>query len=184
MAAVLTVAARHDDVPTLGGAAPTLVVSVTAEDLASGSGWSHVDGIDTPVPVSVAAHTACAGGIQRVLFDKNGRIVSIGTTDRIFTHHQRRAITLRDRECVIPGCHVRATWCEIHHVQDHAKSGPTHTDNGVALCWFHHRTLHTSGWDIRMNHGTPEIRGPAWWDPARQWRTHHPTREPALVRRI
>lgn len=183
LAAVLMIAARHDDVPTLGGAAPTLVVSVTAEDFATGAGWAHVDGIDTPVPVSVAAHTACAGGIQRVLFDADGRIVSLGTTDRIFTHHQRRAIALRDKECVIPGCHVRATWCEIHHVQDHAKGGPTHTDNGVALCWFHHRTLHTSGWEIRMRDGTPQIRGPAWWDPARRWRHPQRTRQPALVRR-
>ena len=183
LAAVLTIAARHDDVPTLGGAAPTLVVSVTAEDFATGAGWAHVDGIDTPVPVSVAAHTACAGGIQRVLFDADGRIVSIGTTDRIFTHHQRRAIALRDKECVIPGCHVRATWCEIHHVKDYARGGPTHTDNGVPLCWYHHRTIATSGWGIRMRNGTPEIRGPAWWDPTRQWRRPQHTRQPALIRR-
>ena len=183
LAAVLTIAARHDDVPTLGGAAPTLVVSVTAEDFAAGKGWAHVDGIETPVPVSVAAHAACAGGIQRVLFDPDGRIVSIGTTDRIFTHHQRRAIALRDKECVIPGCHVRSTWCEIHHVTDYAEGGPTHTDNGVPLCWYHHRTLDSSGWDIRMNNGLPEIRGPAWWDPTRRWRPPHPTRKPALVRR-
>ncbi|WP_341978119.1 HNH endonuclease [Microbacterium sp. LTA6] len=170
LAAILTIAARHDDVPTLGGAAPTLVVSVTAEDFASGRGWAHVDGIDTPVPVSVAAHTACAGHVQRVLFDENGRIRSISTTDRIFNVHQRRAVALRDRECLIPGCHVRATWCEYHHVRDHAYGGPTHTDNGVALCWWHHRTLDASGWEIRMNNGLPEIRGPAWWDPDRHWR--------------
>ncbi|WP_146008140.1 HNH endonuclease signature motif containing protein [Microbacterium aurantiacum] len=169
-AAVLMIAARHDDVPTLGGAAPTLVVSVTADDFATGRGWAHVDGIDTPVPVSVAAHTACVGSVQRVLFDENGRIRGISTTDRIFTAHQRRAIALRDAECLIPGCHVRATWCEIHHVRDYALGGPTDTDNGVALCWFHHRTLDTSGWEIRMNAGLPEIRGPAWWDPERHWR--------------
>ncbi|MGV2900338.1 hypothetical protein ACNPM4_01575, partial [Microbacterium sp. AGC62] len=51
---------------------------------------------------------------------------------------------------------------------------PTHTDNGVALCWHHHRTLDTSGWEIRMRHGTPHVRGPAWWDPARRWRTPRP----------
>lgn len=171
LAAALGIAARHDDMPRLGGAAPTLVVSVTAEDYATGSGWAHVDGIDTPVSMRVAAHTACAGGVQRVLFDPSARIIGITTTDRIFTTHQRRAITLRDRECLIPGCHVPATWCEIHHVHEHSHGGPTHTDNGVALCWHHHRTLDTSGWEIRMRHGTPQVRGPAWWDPLRQWRT-------------
>ncbi|CAI7668350.1 unnamed protein product, partial [Penicillium discolor] len=71
LAAALGIAARHDDMPRLGGAAPTLVVT-------------------------------------------------------------------------------------IHHVTEHAHGGPTHTDNGVALCWHHHRTLDTSGWQIRMREGVPQ----------------------------
>ncbi|MBT2485202.1 DUF222 domain-containing protein [Microbacterium sp. ISL-108] len=169
LAAALGIAARHDDMPRLGGAAPTLVVSVTAEDYATGRGWAHVDGTDIPVTVGTARHTACGGMVQRVLFDPEGRILGIGSTDRIFTVHQRRAITLRDKECLIPGCHVPASWCEIHHVQEHARGGPTSTDNGVALCWHHHRTLDTSGWEIRMHNGIPSVRGPAWWDPTRRW---------------
>ncbi|GGM48038.1 HNH endonuclease signature motif containing protein [Microbacterium saperdae] len=172
--AMLGIAARHDDMPKLGGAAPTLIVSVTADDYATGHGWAHIDGIDTPTTIAAARHTACGGTIQRVLFDPEGRIVGIGSTERIFTTPQRRAITLRDKECLIPGCHVPAAWCEIHHVQEHSRGGPTHTDNGVALCWHHHRTLETSGWEIRMDNGTPTVRGPAWWDPARRWRTPRP----------
>ena len=179
--AMLGIAARHDEMPRLGGAAPTLIVSVTAEDYATGHGWAHIDGIDTPTTIAAARHTACGGTIQRVLFDPEGRIVGIGSTDRIFTTHQRRAITLRDTECLIPGCHVPASWCEIHHVHEHARGGPTHTDNGVALCWHHHRTLDTSGWEIRMHNGTPTVRGPAWWDPHRRWRTPRPTATAAIT---
>ena len=172
LAMIVNVAAASGGMPQLGGAAPTLVVSVTAEDYVNGTGRARLEGTGGDVPVSVARHTACAGGIQRVLFDERGQIVSIGTTARIFTAVQRRAIVLRDRECVIPGCLVPATWCEIHHVQEHAAGGPTHTSNGVALCWHHHRTLETSGWQVRMRHGVPEIRGPHWWDPYRGW--HRP----------
>ncbi|MBQ3360217.1 MAG: DUF222 domain-containing protein [Microbacterium sp.] len=175
LAAVLGIAARHADMPSLGGAAPTLVVSVTAEDYATGRGWAHVDGIDAPVSLATARHTACGGTIQRVVSDPDGRIIGIDSTDRVFTVHQRRAITLRDKECLIPGCHVPAAWCEIHHVTEHARGGPTTTDNGVTLCWHHHRTLDTSGWQIRMRNGAPEIRGPAWWDPHQKWRTPRPT---------
>ncbi|MCK2024568.1 HNH endonuclease [Microbacterium sp. kSW2-24] len=174
LAAVLGIAARHSDMPSLGGAAPTLVVSVTAEDYATGRGWAHVDGTDTPVSLATARHTACGGSIQRVTSDPTGRIIGIDTTDRVFTVHQRRAITLRDRECLIPGCHVPAAWCEIHHVTEHSRGGPTTTDNGVTLCWHHHRTLDTSGWTIRMHNGTPHVRGPAWWDPHQKWRTPRP----------
>ncbi|WP_431070881.1 DUF222 domain-containing protein [Microbacterium phyllosphaerae] len=192
LAMVLAIAARHNDMPTLGGAAPVLVVKVDAKDLAAhighgagaafgnaasgtgansgNGGWATIPGSGAHLPVSVAAHIGCAGTIQRVLFDE-GRIIGITTTDRVFSVHQRRAIVARDKECLIPGCHVPASWCEIHHVTEHARGGPTHTDNGVPLCWWHHRSLGTSGWEIRMDEGLPQVRGPRWWDPEQRWRT-------------
>lgn len=166
LAAALGIAARHADMPSLGGAAPTLVVHLDLSD----SSWAAIPGVEGPVSAAVARHAGCTGAIQRVFTDE-GRIVGITVTDRIFTVHQRRAITLRDKECLIPGCHVPASWCEVHHVTEHARGGPTSTDNGVPLCWWHHRSLDYSGWEIRMDHGLPQIRGPAWWDPLQRWRT-------------
>ncbi|MCP2635666.1 HNH endonuclease [Microbacterium sp. HD4P20] len=182
-AVLLTAAAASGELPTLGGAAPTLVVSVRQEDLAAGRGKAHLPGDDQPLPFAVARHTACTGAIQRVLTGEGGRIVSITTLDRVFNHHQRRAITLRDGGCIIPGCTVPPQWCEIHHVQEHSRGGPTHTDNGVLLCWFHHRTIDTGGWHIRMQHGIPYVRGPAWWDHTMTWRptTKSPTRKRDLI---
>ncbi len=184
-ATILTVAAASGTLPTLGGAAPTLVVSVRAEDLAQARGAAHIDGIDEPVPIGVARHIGCAGSITRVILGDEGRIVSLATDERVFNHHQRKAISLRDGGCIIPGCHIPASWCEIHHVVEHARSGPTHTDNGVLICWHHHRTLDTSGWQIRMTNGVPEIRGPAEWDPRQQWRavTKAPTRRHDIMAR-
>ncbi|MCB8045775.1 DUF222 domain-containing protein [Microbacterium oxydans] len=120
MAAALAIAARHEDMPRLAGASPTLVVHADADDLASGTGWATVAGSQSPVPIGVATQAACTGAIQRVLFD-DGRIVGTTVTDRVFTVHQRRAIIARDGECLIPGCHVPASWCEIHHVVEHAR---------------------------------------------------------------
>ncbi|MFJ4999161.1 DUF222 domain-containing protein [Microbacterium sp. NPDC088619] len=204
LTAALGIAARHKDMPTLGGASPVLVVKVDAKDLAAhatgaafggtaseasgNGGWATIPGSGAHVPVSVAAQVACSGAIQRVLMDE-GRIIGITTTDRIFTVHQRRAIIARDKECLIPGCHVPASWCEIHHVTEHSRGGPTHTDNGVPLCWWHHRSLGTSGWEIRMNAGLPQVRGPAWWDPDQRWRTPRlslpaPSRVPRTLLRV
>lgn len=166
LAAALAIAARHKDMPKLGGAAPTLVVHLESSD----SSWASIPGVEAPVSATVARHTGCTGTIQRV-FTEQGRIVGMTVSDRIFTPYQRRAIVLRDKECLIPGCHVPASWCEIHHVIEYARGGPTSTDNGVPLCWWHHRSLEFSGWEIRMNEGLPEIRGPMWWDPLHRWRT-------------
>ena len=183
LATALTVAAASGQLPTIGGAAPTLVVSAREADVADGVGTAHVPGIDEPVSIAVARQIACTGGVQRVRFDANGRIIAITVNDRVFTHFQRKAIVLRDGECVIPGCHVPAAWCEIHHVIEAARGGPTHTDNGVLLCWFHHRTIDTGGWKVRMRNGVPEVLGPVWWDPGQRWRptTKSPVRRRDLV---
>ncbi|QEV99469.1 DUF222 domain-containing protein [Microbacterium caowuchunii] len=170
LATALVAAAASGGLPAIGGAAPTLVVTVRAADLASGRGYARVSGCDVPVPASVAAHTACIGDVQRVVLGREGRIVSLGFAGRIFTAHQRRAILARDGGCLIPGCDTPPEWCEIHHVEEASRGGPTHTDNGVALCWHHHRTLDGSGWQVRMRRGVPEVRGPAWWDPLQRWR--------------
>lgn len=186
LATIVTTATRSGALPTLGGAAPTLLVSVRAEDLASNRGVAHIDGSDAVVPLAVARQVACTGGIHRVFVGDNGRVERIEVVSRVFTPAQRRAITVRDGGCVIPGCDVPAAWCEIHHVMPHARGGATHTDNGVLLCWRHHRTIDVNGWAIRMRNGVPEVRGPSWWDPLGRWRpaTSSPTRtQDALDRR-
>ena len=170
LATALGVAARSGELPTIGGGAPTLVVYAREEDVVAGTGWAEVEGADAPVSIAVAAHVACCGTVQRVTCDNRGRIVGLGVLDRVFNAVQRKAISLRDGGCVIPGCGVPAAWCEIHHDVEHARGGPTHTDNGMLLCWHHHRTLDLSGWSVSMIDGVPHVRGPSWWDPHRFWR--------------
>lgn len=187
LATALFTAASSELLPTIGGAAPTLIVSVREEDLIEGRGWAHVEGVDEPVSLGVAHHTACAGITQRVVLSPEGRIVRLGNEERVFNRHQRRAIALRDGGCLIPGCGVPAGWCEIHHVDDHAKGGPTHTDNGVLLCWFHHRHLNNSGWQIRITRGVPEVMAPPWIEVSPVWRpatTSKQRLKDAIVRRM
>lgn len=184
LATALTVAAASRDLPTLGGAAPTLVISVREEELTTDAGWAHAG--DTPVPLAAARHAGCAGVVQRIALDTTGRIRRLGTEERLFNRHQRRAIALRDGGCVIPGCTVPPSWCEIHHVTEHAAGGPTHTANGVLLCWHHHRFIDTGPWRIRMNRGVPEVQAPRWYDRDQVWRptTTSPTRmHDAVIRR-
>jgi hypothetical protein len=186
LASALSVAASSGLLPTIGGAAPTLVVSVREEDAQCGEGYAHAQGCDMPLGMAAALHVGCAGVIQRVTLGDNGRILRLGTEERVFNRHQRRAIALRDGGCIIPGCGVPAGWCEVHHVLEHVNGGPTHTDNGVLLCWFHHRFIDFVGWKIRMNHGVPEVRAPGWCDATLRWRpvTTSKTRlQDAILRR-
>lgn len=172
LGSILMTAAASPGMPTLGGAAPTLVVIADASEVGALNGTGFIDGVDEAlarVPASVCRQVACTGAVQRVQVDGRGRIVALEAPSRVFTAHQRRAIAARDGHCVIPGCRVPSTWCEVHHVHEWAQGGSTTTDNGVLLCGFHHRNLDTGGWRIRMVDGAPQVSSPAWIDPHRTW---------------
>ena len=170
LATALFAAASSSTLPTIGGAAPVLVVSARESDVLAGTGWAHAEGCEEPLPIGAAHRTGCAGIVQRVVLSDRGRVLRIGTEERVFNRHQRRAIALRDGGCVIPGCGVPAAWCEIHHLIEFVNGGPTHTDNGVLLCWYHHRFLEWHQWKIRMNQGVPEVKAPTWNDASGRWR--------------
>jgi hypothetical protein len=60
-ASILSAAAGAAETPTLGGAAPTLIITTTEEDLATPNGVAFVDSAAGPVPVpaSFARHIGC-----------------------------------------------------------------------------------------------------------------------------
>lgn len=177
-ATILNVAAQSEGIPTLGGAPVTVLIQTTMEDITSprgGTAWlNDHQGQMAPISMSAVHHGACSGTVQFFAQNRMGKITALSTPNRVFTARQRQVITVRDGGCVIPGCTVPASWCEIHHVTPHSEGGPTHTDNGTLLCWYHHRNLESSGWEIRMLNGFPQVRAPRWLDSDRKWRTSRP----------
>ena len=171
--AILEAAARDPKTPTMGGAAPTVMVHINAVDLDQGRGVGWIDGVEAPVSFRRVKELICAGGAQQVLFGENGDVLYLGSKIRCFNAKQRAAIAARDEGCIIPGCNIPARWCEVHHVLPHRLGGPTNIDNGTLLCWFHHHTIDTSGWKIRMVNGRPQVLGPLLWDPSQTWRPSH-----------
>ncbi|HUG51599.1 MAG TPA: DUF222 domain-containing protein [Terrimesophilobacter sp.] len=176
-AGILDTAARALTMPLQGGAAPVVAVAVTQENLESNTGCGFIG--ETPISMAAVRQFACTGGIQKIVFDPDGRIIQLGSRERIFTAQQRRAIILRDGQCCVPGCTMPGALSEIHHVDPAGNGGPTHTDNGMVLCWFHHRTLDTSGWEFRMVNGIPEVKYPPWLDDTGTW---YPTGRSATLR--
>ncbi|TFB93893.1 HNH endonuclease [Cryobacterium luteum] len=171
--AVFEAAARDPKTPTMGGAAPTVMIHINATDLDNDRGVGWIDGIEAPVSMRRVKETICAGGSQHAIFGPNGDVLYLTDKIRCFTAKQRAAIAARDGGCIIPGCTIPARWTEVHHVVPYGKGGPTRIDNGTLLCWFHHHTIETSGWDIRMIAGRPQVRGPLLWDPTQTWRPAH-----------
>ena len=150
------------------------MVHINAVDLERGRGVGRIDGVDAPISFRRVQELICPGGYQQVLLggngNGNGSVLYLGTTLRCFTAKQRAAIAARDDGCIIPGCTIPARWCEVHHVIPWQQNGPTNIDNGTLLCWYHHHTIDTAGWKVRMVGGRPQVRGPLLWDPTQTWR--------------
>ena len=168
--AVFEAAARQPGTPTMGGAAPTVLVHIHIDDLLAGRGAGWIDGINGPLSVKQVEELVCAGGYQPVLFGHQGQVVHLGTTNRFFTNSQRRALAARDGGCVIPGCTVPPHLTQAHHVIPWNKGGLTNIDNAVLICNAAHASIETSGWNIDMRHGRPWVRGPLIFDPTQTWR--------------
>ncbi|MDO4258598.1 MAG: DUF222 domain-containing protein [Actinomycetaceae bacterium] len=176
-ASILTRAASLESMPLLGGAPPTLVVTMCAEDLENHRGIARLE--DAPygthqeaasvISAAAASQLCCSGVVERVFTDRNGQILDITTSGRLFTPYQRRAIAARDGGCIIPGCTIGPNWCEVHHVTEYAAGGATDINNGVLLCWYHHRFLSHIRWKVRMNNGLPEVKAPSWYGTQRTW---------------
>ena len=168
--AVFEAAARQPGTPTMGGAAPTVLVHIHINDLLAGRGAGWIDGIDGPLTVKQVDELLCAGGYQPVLFGHQGQVLHLGDSNRFFTASQRRALAARDGGCVIPGCTVPPQLTQAHHVVPWRNGGLTNIDNAVLICNAGHASIETSGWDIDMRDGRPWVRGPFIFDPTQTWR--------------
>ena len=107
----------------------------------------------TLLPFAALDVLACDAFIQRVVLDPTGAPIDLGRTERTYIKDARRAILIRDRHCQWPGCALRATWCEVHHLTWWSKTGPTDQVKGITLCKNHHHTVHDRGVRITPTFG-------------------------------
>jgi hypothetical protein len=120
---------------------------------------------------------ACDAGIIPAVLgrdDAGSEILDLGRTRRDFSTAQRRALTVRDRGCVAPGCDRPPDQCHAHHQWEWDDGGPTDLDNGALLCEFHHLQVHRQGWRVNLaTNGYPQLTPPPSIDPLQRPRQHH-----------
>jgi hypothetical protein len=104
---------------------------------------------------------ACCDAVAyRATLDAAGEVLDIGRQSARWPTGIRRAITLRDRGCIFPGCDRPPSWADIHHCTPFGKGGKTSVDNGALLCRRHHTFLHARHWRVTIENGTPVVRRP------------------------
>ena len=77
-------------------------------------------------------------------------VANRGRSSRHATPAQRRLLRAVHPGCVVPGCRAPFERCQIHHLIEWERGGPTDLDNLVPLCPHHHAWLHRSEACIRL----------------------------------
>ena len=165
LAAIARESLAHDS-GRLAGTAVTMCVTMTLESLLSGIGAAHIDGIDAPISAGTARRLAADAAIIPVVLGTDSEPLDVGTTSRLFTEAQRRALAIRDGGCIF-NCGAPPGWCEVAHLQPWSHDGPTDLANGALMCAFHHRRFDNDGWALEWRGGVPWLIPPPLVDAAR-----------------
>ncbi len=139
----------------------TVIVRVALEDLQQGTGVGTIDGVDQPVCIGTVRRMAASGGVIPWVMGGGSEILDWGTTKRLFTPAQKRAITARDGGCI--GCGAPPGRSKVHHLTWWKHGGLTDLHNGCLLCDSCHHRVHDHGWDIRID--GPGTRAHVWLIP-------------------
>lgn len=85
-----------------------------------------------------------------IMTEREGKPLSVGRASRTFKGAIRHALEARDKMCCWPGC-GRRVHLQNHHIKHWVDHGETSLENGIRLCWFHHRKLHEGGYRIERD---------------------------------
>jgi len=154
------------DGPTRAGERPHVTMTMQYDALTDRLGSAVLDATGVTVGPAQARRLLCDCNVIPAVLGSAGEPLDIGRATRIWPTGIRRAITLRDKQCVFPGCDRPARWSDLHHIQFWVDGGPTGVANGAVLCGYHHTLIHHGDWTIRMaKDGHPEVIPPPWIDP-------------------
>jgi hypothetical protein len=177
LAATLRGAARTDPGQRAARKRPdtaTVLVTTTLEALREGLAGVGMLATGGTLSAAELRRLACDAGIIPAVLGGPSKVLDLGRSRRDFNRAQRRAMTIRDRGCIAPGCDRAPAACRAHHQWEWADGGPTDLDNGALLCQFHHQQVHRQGWRVTLAaNGYPQLTPPASIDPQQRPRQHH-----------
>ena len=96
-----------------------------------------------------AKRISCDASLVTVLEDDKGKVLNIGRKARTVPASIKRALSLRDKTCRVPGC-CQSRNLDAHHIQHWVDGGETSLDNLVHLCRTHHTQLHRGYFNIHI----------------------------------
>ena len=116
-----------------------------------------------PVPRKILETLTPDTELAGMVFDRAGRPLWLGRSQRLGNAAQRLAVAVRDGGCFECGAPMHR--CELHHMREWGRDqGPTDIDNLVAVCRRHHKWLEDQNLVVRRTaegYRTRPREGPA-----------------------
>ena len=119
------------DIDTAAGRLPSDLTKAICE----------LDGVGTISPAFMQL-LLCDCAVGRVLLRGKSEVLDLGRRTRLITPALRRALRVRDRGCVEPGCTLPAQYCDGHHITHWTQHGQTNLPNRQLRCRRHHLRQH------------------------------------------
>lgn len=178
--------------PDSHGAPPRLLITIGLDALTTGLADGAVTGTagvgvvgvgvtgdGTELSASTIRRLACDAEIIPAVLGSHSEPLDVGRTRYPVTPAIWTALTIRDRHCAFPGCDRPPVMCHAHHIRHWADRGKTKLDNLVLLCGHHHRVVHHTPWEVRINphDAMPEFLPPPKPGIDRHWIRYRPRRD-------
>ncbi|ASN38699.1 hypothetical protein CGQ24_06565 [Arthrobacter sp. 7749] len=122
------------------------------------------------VSAGYARRLACVANVLPAVLGTESQPLDLGRTQRFFSRAQRRAMALRDRGCINPGCTMAAHRCEANHIQPWYLGGKTDLSNGALLCPICHASFHAGHFKIVVLKSIPYVLQDKVLDPEQRLR--------------
>lgn len=147
-----------------------MLVTISWDSLVGKLNDPGITGTNQLVSAGYARRMACTANVIPVVLGTQSEPLDLGRTQRFFNRAQRRAMALRDRGCINPGCSMPAHRCEANHIEPWYLGGKTDLTNGGLLCPICHASFHAGHFKIVFVGAIPYVLQNKALDPEQKLR--------------
>jgi hypothetical protein len=149
LVAICTDAVLGDSGADAASSPPVQMVVHVDYDVLTGAnpkGRGHIEN-GPALSTTVLRRLGCDATVK-TLIERDGVPIASGREKPTVSPTLKLLVQSRDGTCLVPGCAVRATRCDVHHIQHWADGGPTELWNLGSACERHHNRHHDGVFDI------------------------------------
>ncbi|MFL4473270.1 DUF222 domain-containing protein [Paeniglutamicibacter sp. MACA_103] len=157
-----------------------LIVTISWDSLVGKLNDPGITARNNLVSAGYVRRLACTANVIPAVLGSKSEPLDLGRKQRFFSRAQRRAMLLRDKGCINPGCTMAAHRCEANHIKPWYLGGETNLANGGLLCPVCHASFHAGHFRILVVDAIPYVLQSVARDPEQRLRRNwvfHPEAE-------